>query len=126
MDTVKKALQQFGFYGGNSGITWNVLAQKHFAWRSLISSSNFYNGISRSDALTTLTRANRLAHNITNTGIPHRQPREPAEYITVPCMDIGHHNLVVAKAWFRGRHTLTPKVNLDMNGYIGFRIFGEP
>jgi hypothetical protein len=54
------------------------------------------------------------------------KPREPAKYIIVACMDIGHHNLVVAKAWVRGKHTLPPKVNLDMNGDFGFRIFGNP
>jgi hypothetical protein len=125
-DTVKKALQQFGFNEGSLGITLNVLAQKRCVWRSLISHGTFYNGSSRSDATASLARANRLLHNITNTDIPYRQPREPAEYITVPCMDIGHQNLVVAKAWVRGKHTLNPKVNLDMNGDSGFRIIGNP
>ena len=59
-------------------------------------------------------------------GIPHRQAREPEEYITVPCIYIGHQNLVVAKAWVRGKHALNPKVNLDMNGDFGFRIVGNP
>ena len=104
----------------------NVLAQQRCIWRSLISHGTFYNGISRSDATSSLARASRLLHYTTNTGIPHRQPREPAEYITVPCMDIGHPNLVAAKAWVRGKHTLNPKVKLDMNGDFGFRIFGNP
>jgi len=68
----------------------------------------------------------RLLHNITKTGILHRLPREPADYITVPCMDIGRYILVVAKSWAWGKHTLNPKVNLDMNGDIGFKIFGNP
>ena len=71
-ETIKKDLQQFGFYGGNLGIIWNVLAQKRCVWRSLISHGNFYNGISRSDAKGTLARVNRLLHNLTNTGITHR------------------------------------------------------
>ena len=41
-------------------------------------------------------------------------------------MNIGHQNLVVANAWVRGKHTLNPKVNLDMNGDFGFRNFGNP
>ena len=54
------------------------------------------------------------------------QPTEQAEYVTLPCMDIGHESLFVAKARVRGKSTLHPKVNLDMSGDSGFRTFGNP
>ncbi len=64
--------------------------------------------------------------NTTNTGTKLRQPREPAEYVTVPCMDIGYRSLVGARAWVRRKSTSNPKVNLDTSGDFGFRIFGNP
>jgi hypothetical protein len=67
--------------------------------------SNLYTGISRSIATGALARTNipsvlRIRSNI---GTKLHQPREPAEYVTVSCMDIGHRSLVVANAWVRGK-----------------------
>ena len=66
-----------------------------------------------------------LLRNTTNTGTKLRQPRELAEYVYVPCMEIGYRSLVVARAWVRGKSTSNPKVNLDTSGDCGFRIFGN-
>ncbi len=63
---------------------------------------------------------------IPNNGLIRHKPREPAEYVTVPCMDIGHRSLVVAKAWVRRKSTSHPKVNLDMSGDFRFRTFANP
>ena len=78
--------------------------------------------------MSALARVNRpsLFRNTMNTGTKLRQSKEPAEYVTVPCMDIGCSSLVVARAWARGKSTSNPKVILDINGDFGFRIFGNP
>ena len=41
-------------------------------------------------------------------------------------MGIGFQSLVIANAWVRGKNKSYPKVNLDMDGDFGFRIFGKP
>jgi hypothetical protein len=41
-------------------------------------------------------------------------------------MDIGYRSLLDARAWVRGKSTTNPKVNLDISGDFGFRIFGNP
>jgi hypothetical protein len=41
-------------------------------------------------------------------------------------MDFGYRSLVVARAWVQGKSTSNPKVNLDISGDFGFRIFGNP
>jgi len=89
---------------------------------------NFYTSISHSIATSALARANRpsILRISTNIGTKLHQPRELAEYVSVPCMDIGHRSLVVANAWVRGKSTSNPKVNLDFNGDFGYRIFGNP
>jgi hypothetical protein len=125
-ETIKKALQKFGFNADKIGITWHTLASKSCIWKSLLCPGNFYNGISPSDATSALTRGNRLLRKCTKSDLQYRKPREPAEYISIPCMDIGFQSLVVANAWVRGKNTSNPKVNLDMNGDFGFRIFGNP
>jgi len=124
-----KSLKSFGFQRDNLyGITWHDLAVKKSIWKSLLCPSNFYNGISHSTATAALARANRpsILRTCTNTGTKFHQPREPAEYVSVPCMDIGHRSLVVANAWVRGKSTSNPKVYLDFNGDFGYRIFGNP
>ena len=67
-----------------------------------------------------------LLRNSTNTSTKFRQPRELAEYVTVPCMDIGYRSPIVARAWVRGKSTSNHKVNLNASGDFGFRIFGTP
>ena len=66
-----------------------------------------------------------MLRNNTNTGTKLRQSKEPAKYVAVPCMDIGYRSLVVACAWVRNKSTSSPKVNLNVNGDFGFRIFGN-
>ena len=58
--------------------------------------------------------------------IKYRKPKEPAVYATIPCMNIGFESLVVANAWVRGKNTSNPKLNLNIYGDFGFRIFGNP
>ena len=90
--TINKALRKFGFNKNLHGITWQELLVKRRIWKSLLCPSNFYNGISRTDdALTALARVNMpsLIRNTMNTGTKLHPPREPAEYVTVPCMGIG-------------------------------------
>ena len=91
-------------------------------------SYNFYNDISYSDATSTRARENKPTPLCTNTNnlLTRHNPREPAKYVTVPCMDLRHRSFVVAKAWVRGKSTSQPKVNLDMSGDFGFQIFGNP
>jgi len=124
-ETIKKALKKFGFNADKIGITWHTLGRKSSVWKSLLCLGNFYSGISPSDATSTLTRGNMLLRKCTKTDIQCRHPREPVEYVIIPCMDIGFKSHVVANAWVRGKITSNPKVNLDMNGDFGFRIFGN-
>lgn len=131
-ETIKKALKKFGL-DGYIDIPWHALAAKRSVWSSLLSPSNFYQGISRSDATSALKRSqtHRTSTSTNTSASRHRLPREPAEYVTVPCMDINDQCLIVAKAWVRGKSTsqgymFLSQVNLDMSGEFGFRTFGNP
>jgi hypothetical protein len=125
-ETIRKALQKFGLTNtALLDITWHDLAKKRCISSSIICPNNFYNGISHSDATTTLARANKPTPLRTNPNkiLVRHKPWGPAEYFTVPCMDLGHRSLVVAKAWVRGKSSSHPKVNLIMSGDSGFRTF---
>ena len=111
-ETKKNALHNFTFNVDKIGITWHALARKRCVWKSLLCPSNFYNGISPSDATLALTRGKILLRKCTKSGIKNRQPRELAEYINIPCMDIGFQSLVVANAWVRGKIHLILRLTL--------------
>ena len=103
-------------------MTWHDLAVKKCVWKSLMCPSNFYSGISRSFVAVALARVNgpSILRISTNTGTKLHQPTKQAEYVTVPCMEIGHRSLFVANAWVLGKSTSNPKVNLDFNGEFRF------
>jgi hypothetical protein len=128
-ESIRKALKAFGLTNtALSNITWHDLAKRRCVWSSVICPNNFYNDISLSYATTTFARANKPTPLRTNpnSNLIRHKPREPAEYVSVPCTDLSHRSLVVAKAWARGKSTSQSKANLDMSGDFGFRTFANP